>query len=67
MIIAAPEFFAAKIGGGEVELLEIGAHRAVEHDDVIGQCVEIATVGKRTSHSGLSLCLLTLKIRPCII
>ena len=50
-----PQFFAAKIGSGEVELLDAGAHRAVEYDDVIGQCIEVATIAKGARQASLSL------------
>ena len=47
IVVAAVQFFAAEIDRAEVARLHAGAHRAVEDHDVIGQRIEIGSVGMR--------------------
>ena len=42
VFVAAFELGAAEVLGGEVALLDVGAEGAVEHDDALAHCVQIA-------------------------
>jgi hypothetical protein len=58
-VVVAPDItLAAEVHGGEVLLLDAGAHGPIEHQDLVGQRVEVAAVrvlGRRAA----------LRARPC--
>jgi len=53
VIVAAPQLFAVNIGGGEVELVDVGTHRPDVRDGAIGHYVQAAAVGEGACHAKL--------------